>query len=339
MKPISQETQNNILSLLNSNSLSYRQIALRTGTGKSTVEKIARTMSCNRQNCPSGRPSKLSETDRHTAVHLIESGKADNAVQVAQTLSHTLGDKVSPETVCRVLRASNLKAVVKKKRPRLSTQHQKARLDFAIKYQGWTVDNWKKVIWSDETKINCVGSDGQQYVWKRVGEKLNDRQIQGTVKFGGGSVMVWGCMTWDGVGTMTKVEGRMTSKAYTSILEHSLFQTVAHYGYSKEGIVFQQDNDPKHTSKEARSWFNSHHIILLDWPAQSPDLNPIEHLWAYLKRRLAEYESPPRGVHELWERLEREWPTISVEVCRTLLESMPRRIEAVIKAKGGHTKY
>ena len=80
-------------------------------------------------------------------------------------------------------------------------------------------------------------------------------------------------------------------------------------------------------------------ITLLDWPAQSPDLNPIEHLWTHLKRKLAEYEEPAKGITELWERVEREWEGIEKSVCQNLISSMPRRVAAVIKAKRGYTKY
>ena len=82
-----------------------------------------------------------------------------------------------------------------------------------------------------------------------------------------------------------------------------------------------------------------HGFKVLTWPAQSPDLNPIEHLWSHLKRRLGEYERAPGGVLELWERVEQEWNKIPASVCQGLIESMPRRVEAVLKAKGGHTKY
>ena len=89
----------------------------------------------------------------------------------------------------------------------------------------------------------------------------------------------------------------------------------------------------------AQKWFSENHIKVLEWPAQSPDLNPIEHLWCHLKKQLQEYPSPPKGVWELWERVEVEWPKIEAEGCQKLIESMPRRLNAVIKAKGGHTKY
>ncbi|KIJ09617.1 hypothetical protein PAXINDRAFT_87233 [Paxillus involutus ATCC 200175] len=75
------------------------------------------------------------------------------------------------------------------------------------------------------------------------------------------------------------------------------------------------------------------------WPAQSPDLNPIEHAWGYLKRRLAEHEHPPNGMEQLWERIEVEWNKIPAAMCQGLIESMPRRVKAVLKAKGGSTKY
>ena len=102
---------------------------------------------------------------------------------------------------------------------------------------------------------------------------------------------------------------------------------------------FQQDNNPKHTTRKANKWFSDNNIIPLKWPAQSPDLNPIEHLWQHLKAKLQQYDTPPKGVHELWERVAKEWTEIPPETFQNLIESMPRRIQAVLQAKGGHTKY
>ena len=75
----------------------------------------------------------------------------------------------------------------------------KERLDFAVTHQHWTINDWKKVVWSGETKINRLGSDGRKWVWKKAGEPLNSRQVEGTVKFGGGNLMMWGCMFWEGI--------------------------------------------------------------------------------------------------------------------------------------------
>ena len=87
-----------------------------------------------------------------------------------------------------------------------------------------------RVWWSDETKINCLGSDGRHWVWKEVEEGLSDRVIEGTVKFGGGNVMMWGCMGWDGVGYTTRIEGRMDADLYVSIMEDELQKTLHYYG-------------------------------------------------------------------------------------------------------------
>jgi len=229
--------------------------------------------------------------------------------------------------------------MVKKKKPFLSKRHRKARMDFALTHQYWTMEDWKKVVWSDETKINRLGSDGRKWVWKKAGENLSDRLVQGTVKFGGGSLMVWGCMLWEGVGYACKIDGRMDGDLYLKILEEDLQESISYFGKTKGDVIFQQDNDPKHTCHKAQTWFEDHDFKVLSWPAQSPDLNPIEHLWDHLKRKLAGYEVAPRGMLELWERVEEEWNKIDAEVCQNLIESMPRRVAAVLKAKGGPTKY
>ena len=222
----------------------------------------------------------------------------------------------------------------------MTSRHRRNRLDFAIAHQDWTLDDWKRVIWSDETKINRFQSDGRQWIWKGPGEGvLVDREVQGTIKFGGGSLMMWGCMTWEGIGFCCKIDGRMDKELYTQILEEELQQTLDHYGLTPAEVIFQQDNDPKHTSKMATNWLQNHHFTVLNWPAQSPDLNLIEHLWGHLKTRLKGYENPLKGILELWERVEKEWEQISTKCFQNLIASMPRRVAAVIRAKGGYTKY
>ena len=215
----------------------------------------------------------------------------------------------------------------------------KERLDFAIYHKDWTMEDWKKVVWSDETKINRLGSDGRKWAWKKPGEGLSERLIEPTLKFGGGSLMVWGCMLWDGVGYACKIDGKMDGDLYIQILEDDLQRSIEYYHQNPQDIIFQQDNDPKHTCKKAKKWFQDNDMRVLSWPAQSPDLNPIEHLWQHLKRKLAEYPTPPQGMEELWKRIEETWEKIECSACQGLIESMPRRVAAVLKAKGGYTKY
>ena len=151
--------------------------------------------------------------------------------------------------------------------------------------------------------------------------------------------MVWGCMGQNGVGTLVEVQGKMNAEQYCEILDQGVVESFEKLEMEEEERYFQQDNDPKHTSKLASKWFEDNNIIVIHWPAQSPGLNPIEHLWFYIKHKLLQYNVPAKGVHELWERVVKEWNEIPPEVCQGLIKSMPRRVKAVIKANGGHTKY
>jgi hypothetical protein len=270
----------------------------------------------------------------------ITTGKLDNAVQATKFINNIISNPVHPQTVRNVLKEHHFKSVVKKKCPLLKYHHRQAHLKFAKYHENWTVEDWKRVLWTDETKINRIGSDGRVYTWKKKEEDLSDRTTIPTVKHGGGNgLMVWGCMGWNGVGKLVEVVGTMNSQQYCDILEEGVEESFEKLDIPKEERIFQQDNDPKHTSKLAEKWFQDKGIQVLVWPAQSPDLNPIEHLWVHLKRSLLQYPTPPKGVYELWDRLEEQWNKIGPETCQNLIESMPRRIQAVIKAKGGHTNY
>lgn len=339
MNPITSSQKQNALSLLLSG-YSTRQVASKTGLGKSTIARINKELEGDKENCKAGRPSKLSPRDRRTIFHQITTGQLDNAVQVTHHLNSTLSYHVCPQTVRNALKKDDFKAVVKAKKPLLKKAHRQRRLAFAQYHSNWTVEDWKRVLWSDETKINRIGSDGRSYVWKKKGEPLSDRTTTTTVKHGGGNnLMVWGCMGWNGVGVLTEVQGLMNAEQYVDILDGGVVESMEKLDMDLDTAIFQQDNDPKHTSKKADKWFEDNDITVLGWPAQSPDINPIEHLWEHLKRQLNKYPKPPSGCHELWDRVVKEWNMIPPETCQKLIESMPRRVNAVLKAKGGHTKY
>ena len=328
----------NVLHRLDSGQ-SARHIAKKLKICRTTVDRIRKKDRTGMLKSKGGRPSKLTAADKRRVRRTIMTGKADTATQLSAQLKAESNIELSPKTVGRTLKEGGLRAVTKKKKPRLSSRQKRLRMEFAQRHKEWTLEDWKRVIWSDETKIHRMGSGGRNWVWKRPGGEVKEQHIKKTVKHGGGNLMMWGCMTAQGVGYACRIDGTMNAELYTSILEDELQETVEYYGIQRDDYVFQQDNDPKHTSRLATQWLSDSGIEVLKWLPQSPDLNPIENLWHHLNRQLAEYEEEPKSVHELWERIESEWNKISPKVCMNLIESMPSRVQAVLKAKGGYTKY
>lgn len=298
MHPISSAQTTHITELLISG-LSARQVHKQTGVGLATISRIRSKHLPHLEKSSGGHPAKLSSADIDYTKLNMQRSKIKTAVQAARVLQDANGQSISAKTVCRGLKKSGWRARRKVKRPALEKRHIKARLEFAERHLEWTVDDWKKVWWSDETKINRYGSDGNEMVWGEKGEGLNRRRVKETRKFGGGNIMVWGCMSWAGIGFATKIDGKMDADLYREILDDELLKSLRFYGQDVEDMIFQQDNDPKHKSKKAKEWFEEHEMNVLIWPANSPDMNPIEHLWTHVKDKLKEYDSPPSGVLEL----------------------------------------
>ncbi len=121
-----------------------------------------------------------------------------------------------------------------------------------------------------------------------------------------------------------------------NFLEHFMLPS-ADKLYGDADFIFQQDLTPAHTAKGTKSWFNDHGVTVLDWPANSPDLNPIENLWGIVKRKIR--DTRPNNADDLKATVKETWASIPPQQCHKLITSMPRRIEAVIKAKGAPTKY
>ena len=151
------------------------------------------------------------------------------------------------------------------------------------------------------------------------GENFAERCIQTTLKHGGGGMMKWGCMTSKGVGLLKKVDGRLNGGSYVNILENNLIPSI--HLHSLTGIsIFQQDNSPCHQGRVAKEWFQSENIDVMDWPSQSLDLNPIEHLWDQIATRVQSQN--PSNHAELWSEIRNAWDQIEGQKIVTLFQSM-----------------
>lgn len=334
-KPINQQRVRQIEDLINRGA-SHREISRSIGVSLGAISKIRKNMQNSPDKNKGGRTKILSPAQERKILIDLRRQKYQTASEIQRSLTRDDHINISTETVRRTLRRAGLRGRAKVKKPLLTKRHQKLRLNFAKTYAHWTSEDWAKVIWSDETKINRLGSDGRQWVWRTPGEKLQPQHVQPTLKFGGGSIMVWGCMMAQGVGTLHLILGRMTAASYIDILDVELFASMTKLEVRASDIVFQQDNDPKHNARITKNWLEQKNLVTLIWPPQSPDLNPIEHLWGVLKRSVTGVSG---GVNELWQKVQLSWNEISPEMCKTLVESMPRRIQAVLEAKGGYTKY
>lgn len=338
MKPIPQWKKNQVFRLLKEN-VSHREIRDQTGLGLGSISRLRKECEDLPEKSRGGRPPILSKRDIRKICRTADEEKIDNTSQIAEIVKPALGVSVSDQTIRRALQKSGYKAVKKVKKPLLSARHRKQRLEFARTYQEWTVEDWKRVVFSDETKVNRICSDGIQWTWKKDGKTSISKTTKGTVKFGGGNIMVWGCITAHGTGYCTLIEGTMDKHLYKRILQSELRETLKYYKLKRSEIVFQHDNDPKHTSKLVQKWLDDKGYEVLIWPSQSPDMNPIEHIWYQVKVALQKYDTHAKSVNELWERFQDEWNKISKERCLAVIESMPRRLEAVVRAKGWPTKY
>ncbi|KAK3514690.1 hypothetical protein QTP70_027774 [Hemibagrus guttatus] len=165
---------------------------------------------------------------------------------------------------------------------------------------------------------------------------VKKKNITPTVKYGGGSVMVWGCSAASGPGRLAVINGTMNSAVYQNILKENVRPSVCDLKL-KRTWVLQQDNDPKHSSKSTSEWLKKNKMKTLEWPSQSPDLNPIEMLWHDLKKVV--HARKPSNVAELQQFCKDEWAKIPPQRCNRLIASYGKRLIAVVAAKGGPTSY
>lgn len=304
-----------------------------------TVCKIIKRyeeIGCASSRPRSGRPPKLNSVHEREICKAVHGNPSTSAQVIANNLSRDYNVKVTPQTVRNRLKSCGFVGRVPRKKPYIGKLNRKRRLDFAKEYISKPTPFWESVIFSDESKFNVSGSDGRQKVWRKKNKALESKNLRPTFKHGGGGIMVWGCMAANGVGSLQIINGIMNQYVYIDILKNNLQQSANKLGLGRS-FIFQQDNDPKHTAMKTKEWLLYNAPRQLKTPPQSPDLNPIEHLWDEIGRRVRK-----RGVknkEELKQALLDEWDKIPAEVTHKLVGSMKKRLLEVIRNKGGPTSF
>lgn len=298
----------------------------------------------------SGRHRKTTPREDRALRRFFNSSPNLTATDGMGYLKRSFGVEMTTRSVRNRLNSLGLFARRPARKPLMILRHRKLRLDFAQRYQHWTVDDWKRVLWSDEVKFNLFNSDGNFYIRRPKGTRYCPKYTHSTVKFNGGGIMCWGCFSSASMGPLVLIEGIMNASKYREIMQKSMLP-FANANMSPDWL-YQQDRDPKHTSElmlgqklkirrgvfvRMPGWFRLNNVDLLRTPPYSPDCNPIEHLWAHVKRELKGYRFSTKM--ELWDRVQEIWSSISQSKASRLVASMPRRLQEIIKAKGGPTRY
>lgn len=325
------------IKLLFEDGLSERKIAARLNLSKTTVHDIIQVIKQTGSTVPKKQPGKTRITSQQTDNMIRRAALRDPFVSSSQIRAQLPENVVvSTRTIRRrLLIDAGLRSYRPAVKPRLSAKNIKDRLLFCRTHRDWTVDQWRRVLFSDETQIKQFHPH-RTMVRRPENQRFNPRFIVPAVKQCP-SIMVWGSISASGRGGIYCVQQGKTvnSAEYLKILEEKVPLWMAFHRCD----VFQHDGAPCHQSRVVKSWLRDNNIeVLSPWPGSSPDLNPIENCWVKLK--LAVSKSNPTSLTDLKTAILDAWINeISPAYCQSLVDSMPQRINAILAAHGNATKY
>ena len=276
-----------------------------------------------------GRPPMTTAVQRRRLVAYVR----QNPLSSAAAAARACGLSISGRSVRRILSLNSM--VHLRIRPSLVLPPRilADRLAFARSHVSWNQLTWNRVIFTDEKKFNLVGNDSHVSAWSLRHQRYEVSVLQPSRA----SLMVWGAISSVGTLHLLCTDPSVTAESYVNMLERDFFD-VMDYNLPDD-VIWMHDNAPAHRASYTREFFQRKGMEVLQWPARSPDLNPIENVWGILSQRLYCDGRTYHNTTELWEAVSVEWHQIGQETIQNLYNSMPRRMMDVLEANGQRIKY
>ncbi|GFU83949.1 transposable element Tcb1 transposase [Trichonephila clavipes] len=278
----------------------------------------------------SGRPRNTNDREDRAIRRVATSAPTTSLASIQRHLPPSRHPVPSRETIRRRLTEVGLRSRRPLRRLPLTPHHRQCRQDFCRPRATWSVTDWRRVIFSDESRFSLSADDHRTRVWRRTGQRSEPAFIVERHTAISQGVTVWGAISWDTRSSLVVLQGTLTARRY---VDDILTPIVLPMLSSRPGAIYQQDNARPHTARLSQQCLQGYDV--LPWPARSPDLSPIEHVCDALGRQL----QPSRDTGELTAQMQRLWQDLPQGVISDLIESMPRRISACIAARGGFTTY
>lgn len=281
-----------------------------------------------------GRPHAVPRCVVDHLFSLINTPRKTKRTMTYKDLQRTHPDLAPyrPEALRLAMIAAGYRRQVQPSSPPMSPKTRQARLAFAFRWAHLLPVDWSHWVWTDETWINGLSS-GRRFV--TVGPNETAREFA-RAKFRPNGWMFWGCFAGNQKGPAViweKEWGRINSESY----QKRILPLLEAFWKDHDSFVIQQDNAPSHNSGSTRTYLRDHfpHAHIADWPSNSPDLNPIEHVWAFMKKWISDQPGErPTGL-KLRPAISSAWEAVPADMLTKLYSSMPSRLRRVIEANGG----